>query len=81
MGLAFEQEKVMGPFRCDFVLKDRRLAIECDGTYWHGNDLQQQKDARKDSWLMSHGYKILRLPEDKINHNLDGCKHAILAFL
>lgn len=80
MGLAYEPQKAMAKFLCDFVLKQYRLVIECDGDYWHNNLLTIWKDKRKDSWLTSHGYRVLRLPEHKIKSDLAWCRKQIRRF-
>ena len=40
--------------------------IECDGDYWHSLEKAVEKDKRRDSYMLEHRYKILRLPEYKI---------------
>lgn len=72
------QEKPMGAFVCDFVIKSCRLVIECDGTYWHSIPKVKERDARKDSWLIAHGYRVLRLPESLIVNNPETCKQKII---
>ena len=77
MYLAYTTEKQMGRFICDLVLIDYKLVIECDGTYWHGSNQQKRKDRRKDSWLKTQGYKVLRLPEAQINKTPTRCIQRI----
>lgn len=81
MSVEFAQEKKMGTFVCDFVIKASRLVIECDGVYWHSIPSVKERDARKDSWLQSHGYNVLRLTGDKIRKDLSWCKQQILNHL
>lgn len=78
LGLPYIEQKRMGVFLCDFVLKKHRLAIECDGIYWHSTDKQKAKDARKDRWLRNHGYNVLRLSEPDIKQRIEWCKEQIL---
>lgn len=47
----------------DFYFPGRRLAIECDGAYWHRN---AWKDAFKDVQAEWDGIRIVRVGEDKI---------------
>lgn len=68
----------MGRFVCDFVIAKYHLVIECDGTYWHSSPEQKAKDGRKDHWLTTHGYKVLRLTEEKIRNDLSWCRESIL---
>lgn len=79
LDLSYVEQKRMGMFLCDFVLKKHQLAIECDGIYWHSTEKQKAKDARKDKWLRNHGYKVLRLSEPDIKKRIEWCKGQILA--
>lgn len=79
LALSFYAQKAMGPFVCDFVLKGHRLAIECDGDYWHSLSKIKERDTRKDHWLQTHGYKILRLTETEIHDDIEGCETKILS--
>lgn len=62
----FKQEMRFGKYRADFYLPNKNLIIECDGEYWHRNQLIRQRDYRKDVYLNALGYKILRLKEAEI---------------
>lgn len=57
----FQQEMRIGKFRADFYLPKRNLIIECDGEYWHMNQKIKLRDRRKDKFLKTLGYNILRL--------------------
>ena len=48
----------------DFFVPSHMLVIECDGSYWHRDSVE--KDANRDAWLVTRGYRILRLPETEI---------------
>lgn len=78
LGLAYQAQKPMAHFLCDFVLRQFRLVIECDGDYWHQLDAVKQRDQRKDAWLTSHGYTVLRLAEHKINGDIEWCRQQII---
>lgn len=79
--VVYEPQKHIGVYLCDFYIPSARLVIECDGTYWHSKAEQVFKDVRRDAWLKSHGYQVLRLSEDKINTDLDWCRAQIHRFL
>lgn len=72
-------QKQMGSFLCDFAIPQVRLVIECDGIYWHGSSIQQAKDRNKDNWLTSHAWHILRLTEEQIKNDPEGCKELIMS--
>lgn len=59
-----------GPYRIDLALLEYKLAIECDGEYWHSSPEQKRRDARKNYYLRKHGWKVCRLKGRTINKNL-----------
>lgn len=81
MGIPHEAQKPIGKYLCDFFVPRRRLVIECDGEYWHGNFERIHRDVVKDAWLKSKGYRVLRLPEQKIVNDLDWCRARITALV
>ncbi len=60
-------------YTIDFAFVDVRVAVECDGKYWHGRKEQRIKDVVKDKWLRKHGWIIIRLGEDEINESPEDC--------
>jgi len=58
-------------YRMDFALPCRKgwLNVECDGFRWHSRKQQRLKDRRRDKELRKLGWKILRIPEEKIVKN------------
>lgn len=77
MGIAYQAQKPMGTFVCDFVIARSKLAIECDGVYWHSLPLVKGRDKRKDAWLGKNGYRVLRLREDDIYKRPKWCQEQI----
>ena len=57
---------------CDFLIGDN-LIVECDGDYWHNRPEVIRKDNRKNGYIKSRGYKLLRLWENEIKNNLQSC--------
>jgi type I restriction enzyme, S subunit len=53
----FRRQQPLGPYIVDFVCFNKRLIIELDGSQ-HAD--QQDYDAARDSWLQSHGFRVLR---------------------
>lgn len=64
--IEYEANTRIGSFFVDILVPSRNLVIECDGTYWHSRPRMIQRDARKNVYLASRGYKVLRLPEPVI---------------
>lgn len=69
------------PYWIDIAFPAVKLAIECDGDYWHGNKRQQSKDRQKDGYLRRRGWRVLRLTESEIKSNLDECVARVATFL
>jgi superfamily I DNA/RNA helicase/very-short-patch-repair endonuclease len=71
----------IGPFRVDFALPERRLAIEADGREWH----DAVRDRRRDEELAALGWEVLRFSGSDIHRAADRCadtvarRHAELA--
>jgi very-short-patch-repair endonuclease/endogenous inhibitor of DNA gyrase (YacG/DUF329 family) len=73
LDILFVEQKQIGHWLADFYLPEYNLVLECDGDYWHSLPKQIEKDARRDKWMKSKGYSILRLPENKIKANALQC--------
>lgn len=65
----YEQQKRMGHYLVDFYIPSKKLVIECDGTYWHNKPDVKERDARKDAYLLSQGYIVLRFTDVEIKKN------------
>lgn len=68
MGVEFVQEFKVGRYSIDFALKKFKIAIECDGRYWHSDPTG---DDRKTAFLEKNGWKVVRLSEGVINNASD----------
>ncbi|TVR60209.1 MAG: DUF559 domain-containing protein [Gemmatimonadales bacterium] len=44
----------------DFLWKEARLVVEVDGFAWHSSRKAFEQDRRKDQWLESRGFRVLR---------------------
>ncbi|MBX9777137.1 MAG: endonuclease domain-containing protein [Xanthobacteraceae bacterium] len=70
MGLSFRRQLPVGPYIVDFVCLEARLIIEIDGGQ-HESD-QAAYDAKRDAWLRSQGFRILRFWNNDVLKNLRG---------
>jgi SPP1 gp7 family putative phage head morphogenesis protein len=57
----------------DFALVKDKIAIECDGSYWHS----EEKDIKRDKILSNLGWTVIHLEEDDIRNNLSSCSQEI----
>ena len=76
-GFKFRKQQPIGPYIADFVCQEMRLIVEADGSQHAESD----HDARRDAFLMSKGYRVLRFWNNDIMANMRGVKEAILAAL
>ncbi len=78
--LGFRRQVPMGPFIVDFISHRMRIVIEVDGG-GHTYETQIEHDTRRDEWIVSRGYRVLRFWNNEILTNLDGVLTTILAAL
>ena len=62
-GLKFRRQTPIGPYAADFVCYEARLIIELDGPP-HDDPIQRARDARRDDWLRSQNFCVLRFSND-----------------
>ncbi|MDP6390490.1 MAG: DUF559 domain-containing protein, partial [Alphaproteobacteria bacterium] len=77
-GHRFRQQVPLGPYVVDFACLRAKLVIEVDGGQ-HAD--RSDHDARRDRWLASGGYRVLRFWNSEVAENFDGVLAAIRAGL
>ncbi len=55
--------------RVDFVYRQVKLIIECDGRKWHRDTTSFEEDRRRDNEAMLAGWRVLRVTWDMITNN------------
>jgi very-short-patch-repair endonuclease len=75
-GASFRRQAPIGPFIVDFVCHDARLIIEVDGAQ-HFEAEHEKDDARRDAYLRSRGYRVLRFNNHDVMTNRQGVLEAI----
>lgn len=78
----FEQEKIINckkglAYSIDFFIPPK-YAIEVDGSYWHSLPSAIIRDKKKEGVISLLGYRLFRLPEEKIRENVEQCVGDIL---
>lgn len=77
MGFAYEMyPKMYG--NPDFVLKERKIAIFCDGDFWHGYNYDKKKKPSKEYWSKKIESNMMR--DRKITRKLRNEGWAVLRF-
>jgi very-short-patch-repair endonuclease len=67
-GLKFARQQPLGPYYADFVCREQQLIIEVDG----GQHADSASDRRRDAYLNSLGYRVVRVWNNEVLGNLDG---------
>ena len=61
LGVKFRNHHPIGNLVVDFYCANRRLVFEIDGIS-HDMGNNPQRDSRRDAWLRSKGFEVLRIP-------------------
>lgn len=72
--LHFRRQVPLGRHFADFACHHPKLVIEIDG--WTHDD--KIYDATRDAFLRGIGYRVLRVTNEDVRHNLDGVIKAVL---
>lgn len=72
--LKFRRQYPLGRYIVDFICVEKRIIIELDGGQHQENVAYDQK---RDSWLRSEGYEVLRFWNNELIENLSGVLEVI----
>jgi len=79
-GASFRRQTPIGPYIVDFVCHAARLIIELDGGQ-HFDDSHMKRDARRDAFLTSKGFRVLRFSNPDVMTNRNGVLETIASAL
>ncbi|NGO52555.1 endonuclease domain-containing protein [Allomesorhizobium camelthorni] len=79
-GLHARKQTPIGPYVVDFVIHSKALVIEVDGEHHFLPD-RMVRDTRRDAWLATKGYSVLRFTTGDLSDSFDGCIEEILRAL
>lgn len=74
-GLKFRRQVPLGPYTVDFLCASMRLVVELDGDV---HAFQVDPDAKRQDWLESQGFQVLRFWNSEVLSNLDGVVETII---
>jgi very-short-patch-repair endonuclease len=77
-GYKFRRQHPLNEIVLDFACLECRLAIEIDGQA-HDRDERPERDERRDAFLRSRGFAVLRLPASYVLKDLAGAVAAVVA--
>lgn len=67
-GMKFRRQVPVGNYIADFLCFERNLIVEVDG----GQHSDSIYDAKRDSWLQSEGYRVMRFSNHDVLTNMEG---------
>ena len=70
LDIRIRRQAPIGPYVADFACLRARLVIEVDGGVHNRTDVAL-RDLKRDAWLASEGYRVLRIDSRRIPHDLD----------
>ncbi|WP_188829017.1 DUF559 domain-containing protein [Nocardia camponoti] len=71
--LGFFANAPVGPFVCDFVHERSRTVVEVDGRRFHSGARVFRADRRRQNWLLTHDWQVLRFAALDVIDHLDRC--------
>ena len=75
--LGFRRQVPLGRYILDFVCHDRGLVVEVDGGQHFSSS--RARDAVRDRWLNTQGYRVIRIPNNEVLGNLPGVLEFLLS--
>lgn len=68
--IRFRRQAPIGPYVVDFACHPARLVIEVDGGV-HDRTEVAVRDLRRDEWLAGQGYRVIRIPNRRVENDID----------
>ena len=78
-GFKFRRHHPLSKLVLDFACLERRVVIEIDG-FAHDTGDRPQRDLRRDAFLRSRGFAVLRIPASLVLKDLIAAIEGIVAF-
>ena len=75
-GFKFRRQEQIGDCIVDFVCYEKKLIIELDGGH-HNRDETKINDARRQIWLESQNFKVIRFWNNEVMKNIEGVLQKI----
>jgi very-short-patch-repair endonuclease len=73
-GFKFRRQHSLGDFIVDYCCLQVRLVVELDGKSHFGNE---EADARRQEWLQSQGFVVMRFSNGDVNESAEQVAEAI----
>jgi very-short-patch-repair endonuclease len=69
-GIRFRRQHPIGPYIADFACIRARLVVEVDGAT-HGSDMELAYDAKRDGFMRSRDWQVIRVTNEDVYRSLD----------
>jgi very-short-patch-repair endonuclease len=79
-GHRFQRQVEIGPYIVDFLCRKQNLIIEVDGPT-HANPQAIDYDYRRDTYLSTKGYRVLRVHNHDILQNMEQVLDTLIRLL
>lgn len=77
--IEYEYSPILDKYQYDFKIKNKRILIEVDGDYWHGNPemyeefnhiqlSKKKRDKEKEEFAKKHNFKLFRIWESDLTN-------------
>ncbi len=76
-GYQFYRQKIIGNYIVDFYCPQAKLVIEVDGGQHYSGQIETT-DKKRDEYLKSHGFKVLRFNNLEVLQNIEGVVDRVL---
>jgi len=76
-----EVDVPLGRYTADFLFRDARLVVECDGHAYHASPGAMRRDRRRDLALQAGGWDVVRLTWEQVTGDPAATASALLAVL
>jgi very-short-patch-repair endonuclease len=80
MCVKYEFQKVIPPYIADFVIMSKKLIIEVDGNHHDEDTNQLSHDTKRDSFLSSLGFIVIRFTNDEVLKNPTPVMNQIIEY-
>lgn len=71
----------IGRYRVDFLIPQNNVVIELDGHDYHKTKEQRTNDSKRERWLKTQSYEVLRYTGTEIHNNTTACVYELIKFL
>lgn len=73
-----EPNEWIGKYRVDFMIRDKKIAIELDGHDYHKTKEQRTNDAERSRYLQKNGWRVVRFTGSEIHRDINKCISDVL---